>query len=247
MKRQRHVVVVEVDTQAIPAAEEYRLAHGRPVLWIGCTGKNRDQYVQELVDGEAGPRSLRVPGALSPRRDLYECYAAFTADSWERRRPALLRRLYAAGHGVHRRQQYRVYVGELERTAPGRRRLYVGQTSKRVAARWLEHRNGARTEGGRRLASRVVEQHGGQLLPELYEHLAVLPTKSGSLEQERQVAHALSLAGYDVEGDGIRTAPEGDDHVRDTAKHQELMKEHVRVNSLPPRIVKPQEDKERDE
>jgi hypothetical protein len=101
--------------------------------------------------------------------------------------------------------QYRVYV-ILLRDEVGPRKcadkpwIYVGQTSKDVKKRFIEHIEGAHNRKGHPLYSRVVYKYGVKLMPELYESIPYVYTLEDAKRQEKEAAERFELQGFSVKG-----------------------------------------------
>lgn len=108
--------------------------------------------------------------------------------------------------------KYRVYVIELSRRVFTERKkfrranpeyngvlecLYVGMTSKTLAARFQEHKQGKKSKRGIKLSSSIVQRYGLYLRPSLYKHLGAM-SRAAALEAEENLALELRKKGYAV-------------------------------------------------
>ncbi|HAM72969.1 MAG TPA: hypothetical protein DCM86_15120 [Verrucomicrobiales bacterium] len=75
---------------------------------------------------------------------------------------------------------------------PSKPCVYVGMTGLPPEERFANHKAGIK-------ASSVVERHGIELLPELYEHLNPMPFQA-AVEMEKDLAEDLRRLGYTVTG-----------------------------------------------
>lgn len=108
---------------------------------------------------------------------------------------------------------YRVYVIELhKRVFTENRRfreanpqfngvlqcLYVGMTSKTPKERFEQHKTGYVNKKGHKLSANIVQKYGQYLRPSLYNHIALLSTKSEALQMEEELALHLRRQRYAV-------------------------------------------------
>jgi hypothetical protein len=193
--------VAEVSDQAGP-----RVHPDRPNLYVGVTIEDPERKFDRLRQGVRPQHPVGQHGARL-RSDLYEHLPAYSdlaaATATKKELVHSLRREGFAVNGV--RHRYRVYVIRLRdevgpRRSADRPWIYVGQTSKDVKARFVEHIDGARTPKGRRLYSGVVHRYGVELIPELYEAIPEVYTLEEARQLEKNVAEDLVRQGYSVRG-----------------------------------------------
>ena len=75
--------------------------------------------------------------------------------------------------------------------------LYVGMTSKTAQERFKQHKTGALSKKGHKLASNIVQKYGMYLRPSLYNHLPPM-TRSEALKMEKQLTLELRRKRYAV-------------------------------------------------
>jgi hypothetical protein len=192
--------VVELADQAGP-----RVHPDRPNLYVGVTIEDPEQKFDRLKRG-VRPRHPVQRHGVKLRLDLYGHLPAYDdqTDATAAKK-VLAHRLRGDGfvvNGVGYR--FRVYVIRLKDAVgppkvPDKPWVYVGQTSKDVEHRWREHQKGARNGKGR-LFSKVVQQHGDGLMPELYQSLPCVHTRAAALQMERKLAADLARQGFSVRG-----------------------------------------------
>ena len=77
--------------------------------------------------------------------------------------------------------------------------LYVGMTSKNPFERFLQHRTGAKSKRGFKLASSLVLKYGAYLRPGLYQSYNLIPmNQKEALQTEKELAILLRRKGYAV-------------------------------------------------
>lgn len=108
---------------------------------------------------------------------------------------------------------YRVYVIELNRKVFNEHRrfreanpqfngvlecLYVGMTSKSPLVRFQQHKSGALSKKGQKLASNIVQKYGSYLRPSLYNHIPPIKSRAEALKMEEHLALELRRKRYAV-------------------------------------------------
>lgn len=77
--------------------------------------------------------------------------------------------------------------------------LYVGMTSKTPLERFQQHKQGALSKKGHKLAASIVQKYGSYLRPSLYDHINAKPmTRQQALKMEEKLALDLRRKGYAV-------------------------------------------------
>ena len=108
--------------------------------------------------------------------------------------------------------QYRVYVIELSKKVYSENRkfreanpqfngvlecLYVGMTSKTPHERFKQHKTGALSKKGYKLAANIVQKYGTYLRPSLYNHLPPM-SRTEALKMAKQLTFELRRKLYAV-------------------------------------------------
>lgn len=76
--------------------------------------------------------------------------------------------------------------------------VYVGQTSKTIKERFLQHKSGFRNKKGHKLSSKIVEKYGMYLRSSLFNHIKPMKTRVEALKMEEKLALELRREGYAV-------------------------------------------------
>lgn len=189
-----HILVVELG-DVVP-----RRCDDKPNLYVEKTAQSPDQRILALQEGR-GPEWLK--GNVVRLCAAHTSGPIRSAESATTRLKDKIRRLGAAGYTVNRSTRvWTVYVIELDPAGvkdPGKGYVYVGETTKTPEARLQEHRTDARTEKGRRLASRVVWRHGRNLRMDLAPKKKYFDAESAKLAEKRW-HQRLKALGYKAVG-----------------------------------------------
>lgn len=179
------------------------LVEGRRNLWVGRTRQTPEAYVERLG---LGRRWKHLKGhVLGPRPDLCSREPITKHASGQAKRH-LMCELRKLGHRVNGEApyEYRVYVVEM--TDAGHKRendpelpwVYVGETTKPVEDRMLEHREDLPSGGGHGLAARPFPERFVRGRPDLYECYGPVYSRAQSQALENRLKAELVGLGYSV-------------------------------------------------
>jgi hypothetical protein len=202
--RKRSVVVIEL------SAEFERRVPDRPHLYVAATSQDPGSLLADLSEGR-GPRwiSGRVR-ALRP--DLVLNYKPTTSSvAIQRRLNETRSRLSKLGFAVNGDARvWSIYVLDINADAPpalldrGRlnKVIYVGQTSKDVTTRVLEHQGLALSKKRKYLGAPSTKGRSPRLNTKLTP-TELYFTEGDAKKAEAECARKLKRAGYRVLGDGL--------------------------------------------
>lgn len=178
-----------------------RVDPSHPHLFIGLTLRAPDQLAKGLAHGRYRPKWAHG-NVVGPRKDLTP-KGDFLRPEAMRRCDRLIQKLRSEGYTVNRNTAaYRTYVINLvdpDRPELTGRFVYVGQTSKDVETRLVEHLTDVRRASGQRLASSVVTRYGVDLNKRLM-NLRIYTTQKAAVAAEKRLAERLIKKGYTVKG-----------------------------------------------
>lgn len=179
----------------------------KPCLYVTPSSQAPEKFFESLLLREA---ELSLPG--SPKRLVQELVLSYKPS---RSKEAIQRRLKETKErldklGYHVFPHWRVYVLDVDPENPeplldrGKRNhvVYVGQTSKTIEARLLEHQGVRRGKDGRYLGGPSIEGRRPQLNTDLTPEERVF-SKEDALAFETERSKKLKDAGYRVLGDGL--------------------------------------------
>lgn len=172
-----------------------------PHLYTGLTLRAPEQLAKGLAHGRYRPKWAHG-NVVGPREDLTSKGDFLRSDAM-RIRDGLIQKFRSEGYTVNRNTTaYRTYVINLvdpDRPGLTGRFVYVGQTSKDVETRLVEHLTDARRASGQRLASSVVTRYGVDLNTELMNS-RIYTTQKAAVAAEKRLAERLIKKGYTVKG-----------------------------------------------
>lgn len=178
-----------------------RVDSSLPHLYIGLTVIAPDRFAKGLAHGRYRPKWAH--GQVVGLREDLTSKGDFLRSDAMRIRDGLIQKLRSEGYTVNRNTTaYRTYVINLvdpDRPELTGRFVYVGQTSKDVETRLVEHLTDARRASGQRLASSVVTRYGVGLNTELMNS-RIYTTQKAAVAAEKRLAERLIKKGYTVKG-----------------------------------------------
>ncbi len=201
LRGKHSIMVVELE------ADGNHLAVGKNPLWVTSTSQEVDEFFTAFCDKSS---QLNLPGVpIHVRPDLVLDYKP------SRSRAALARRLKETkerldklGHLVF--PHWRIYVLDVDPDHPeplldrGTRNhvVYVGQTSKAIETRLLEHQGLRRGKENRYIGGQSIEGRSPRL------NAALTPSRrvfsfDDALDFEAEYSKQLKAYGYRVLGDGL--------------------------------------------
>lgn len=191
-------MVVELDSQ-----EEGRNTR----LYVTSSSQSPEKFIERLI---AQQDELRLPGRpIGLRQELVLGYKPSRSKSAiQRRLKETKQRLDKLGFEVF--PYWRIYVLNVDPDKPeplldrGKRNhvVYVGQTSREIETRLLEHQGFLRGNDGRYLGGQSIEGRNPTLNTELTPLERVFSLDE-ALDLETQYSKKLMNAGFRVLGDGL--------------------------------------------
>lgn len=184
----------------------------KPCLYVTSSSQAPEKFFESLLLREA---ELSLPG--SPKRLVQELVLNYkpsrSKEAIRRRLKETKERLDKLGYQVF--PHWRVYVLDVDPENPeplldrGKRNhvVYVGQTSKTIEVRLLEHQGVRRGKDGRYLGGPSIEGRSPQLNTDLTPEERVF-SKEDALAFETERSKKLKDAGYRVLGDGLTNPKE---------------------------------------
>jgi hypothetical protein len=201
LRGKHSIMVVELE------ADENLSAVGKNPLWVTSTSLEVDEFFTAFCDKSS---QLNLPGVhMRVRPDLVLDYKP------SRSRAALARRLKETkqrldklGHLVF--PHWRIYVLDVDPDQPeplldrGTRNhvVYVGQTSKAIEARLLEHQGLSRSKEGKYIGGPSINGRSPQLNSSLTPSKRLFSVED-ALDFEAEYSRQLKADGYRVLGDGL--------------------------------------------
>ena len=198
------VIIVELD------GPNNRRKPGKPHLHITSTSLQPEKFFENLVDRYS---NLTLPGKpMRLRLDLVGNYkSSRSKDAIKRRMEETTLRLSRLGHAINGDDSvWSIYVLNVNPDLPtplldrGKRNhvVYVGQTSKDIKVRELEHRGESFGKSGKYLGAPSTKGRNPRL------NLELTPIKKFYNEPDAKkfesiFAHYLKRKGYRVLGDGL--------------------------------------------
>ena len=200
--RQRHtIIVVELDSQ------DGREVSEKSYLYVTSSSQQPETFFENLLVRQT---NLNLPGRpIRLLQDLVHNYKpSRRKDVVARRLKETKERLDEIGYIVF--PHWRVYVLDVDPNSPeplldrGERNhvVYVGQTSKDIKTRLLEHQGRRRDKDNRYLGAPKTKGRNPQINQALTPKKRIF-SKQDALEFETSYSQELKDAGYRVLGDGL--------------------------------------------
>ena len=187
--------------------EKSLLSAGRSCFWVTSTTQATDDFFASFCDKSS---QLNLPGVpVRVRPDLVLDYMpSRSRAAIARRKQETKERLDKLGHLVF--PHWRIYVLDVDPDHPeplldrGARNhvVYVGQTSKTIEARLLEHQGLSRERDGKYTGGQSIEGRSPRLNAALTPSRRVF-SYDDALDFEAEYSKHLKADGYRVLGDGL--------------------------------------------